>query len=323
MEKDFHRFGELLREYTSRQGITFRDLSVALKVHRATVSRWVNGDAIPSLDKVIHIPKVLSLSDEEAKRLFIAAGYQYLGPEINAFSSGSTTIDRCISCGKSKDESGTLIQVGNGGLLICAACASDSIEAFSQQGVFVRITRSIEFTREYHQAGISILSYFGTVLREKYADLEAKVRIEQQGLKVTLVVESPTGEQETIEKALNEYGMVVKGAMSPDEFYNGDALKILELKQQLGIAKLQLEGQQDLLRIAASQYDSRIHTLEEQIVWLRSHVGTLLEANPKALTVHTEGGAYIHGDVATQGGDVIARDARARRPKKKQKPIQP
>ena len=316
-------FADLLSKFIDRNDkIALVYLSSKLGYPLSSVLNWLDGISIPSLTVIVLLAKIFDLSDKEKEKLFITAGYPFLIAEFADSLDSDDDNNICISCHKQRKEVGNLIRIGKRGLFLCAECASESVEAFYQKGIFVRITRSIEFTREYRQAGILILNYFGTVLQEKYVDLDAKVRIEQEGLTVTLVIESPTGEQETIEKALNEYGLVIKGDMSPEEFYGGNVLKILELKQQLGIAKLQLEGQRDLLRITASQYDSRIHTLEEQIAWLRLHVGNLLEVNPHALTVHTEGGAYIHGNVATQGGDVVARDATVKRPKKKQKPIQ-
>ncbi len=56
-----------------------------------------------------------------------------------------------------------------------------------------KIARSIEFPPGYKQAGTSILNYFGEVLEQKYPDKDVKVRIEQHGLKVTMVIESALG----------------------------------------------------------------------------------------------------------------------------------
>ena len=80
------------------------------------------------------------------------------------------------------------------------------------------IIREIEFPAEYHQAGLSILEYFGTVVRQKYPDTAVKVRIEQEGLKVRMVIETPEGKKEPIEKTLTEYGLVVVGEKKPAEF---------------------------------------------------------------------------------------------------------
>lgn len=110
----------------------------------------------------------------------------------------------------------------------------------------VVINRSIEFPPAYHQAGLGILAYFGTVLREKYPDHKATVRIEQEGLRVRLVIESENGDKEVIEKALQEYELVVLGETQPEEFFSSKA-KVLELKNELRIAQVRIEAQKDLI----------------------------------------------------------------------------
>jgi hypothetical protein len=104
----------------------------------------------------------------------------------------------------------------------------------------VVINRSIEFPPQYHQAGLGILSYFGTVLREKYPEHNAKVRIEQEGLCVRLIIESENGDREVIEKALQEYELVVRGERQPEEFFSNKS-KVLELKNELRIAQVRIE----------------------------------------------------------------------------------
>lgn len=108
------------------------------------------------------------------------------------------------------------------------------------------IDRSIEFPPEYYQAGLGILSYFGTVLRENYPDQDARVRIEQDGLKVRLIVESANGDRDVIEKALAEYHLVLQGQSDPEELFQSKS-KVLELKNELRIAQLRIESQRDLL----------------------------------------------------------------------------
>jgi hypothetical protein len=97
------------------------------------------------------------------------------------------------------------------------------------------VDRCIEFPPEYHQAGLDILNYFGTYLREQYPEEETKVRIEQEGLKVRLVIETLSGKSEIIEKALHEYELIVTGTEPPERFTQNDKL-ILDLKNELRIA---------------------------------------------------------------------------------------
>ncbi len=124
------------------------------------------------------------------------------------------------------------------------------------------IERFIEFPPEYHQAGISILNYFGTVLKKKYPDTKAKVKIEQDGLKVKMVIDPVDGrDHEIIEKALDEYGLVVTGKMTPEEYCNNDPLQIMELKSQLSIAQVQIDNQKQIIEYQARE----IRKQDEQV----------------------------------------------------------
>ncbi|NJL59486.1 MAG: hypothetical protein HC887_07445 [Desulfobacteraceae bacterium] len=114
------------------------------------------------------------------------------------------------------------------------------------------LVRSIEFPPEYHQAGISILNYFGTVLRKKYPDTQAKIRIEQDGLKVSMTIDPGNGTRETIERALDEYGLVVSGKIAPEEFTD-DRVLLIELKSKLRTAHNEIEMQKDLLKYQDEQ----------------------------------------------------------------------
>ncbi len=67
--------------------------------------------------------------------------------------------------------------------------------------------RVIEFPPGYHQAGIAILDYFGTVFRKKHPDIKATVYIIQKDMKLSMVIDPVEGGDdggEIIEKALDE-----------------------------------------------------------------------------------------------------------------------
>ncbi len=72
------------------------------------------------------------------------------------------------------------------------------------------IVRFIEFSPEYYQSGMSILSYFGKILWQKYPNKNVKVRIEQNDLKVKMIIDTPEGNKEEIEKALKEYSSLTR-----------------------------------------------------------------------------------------------------------------
>lgn len=127
------------------------------------------------------------------------------------------------------------------------------------------IAREIEFPPEYRQAGIGILSYFAQVLQQKYPDEPVKVRVEQEGIKVRLVIESPSGElKERIEKTLVEYGLVVTAQMPVEQFFE-DKLQVVELRSELRIAHARIEQQTELLdaqRQTSEERADRIQSLE-------------------------------------------------------------
>ena len=139
------------------------------------------------------------------------------------------------------------------------------------------IIRSIEFQPQHKEAGMSILGYFGTVLRNKYKDMDVSVAIKQAGLRVTMIIEPPRGKSEAVERTLDDYGLVVTGEMRPEEFYT-DQLQVMELKNQLRIAGVQLEYQKELLDFSKDQYGKRIESLEGEVSFLRGHVGDLLKS---------------------------------------------
>ncbi|HHG0424287.1 TPA: hypothetical protein ACPTCW_000874 [Yersinia enterocolitica] len=120
------------------------------------------------------------------------------------------------------------------------------------------IDRCIEFPPEYHQAGLNILNYFGTYLREQYPEENASVKIEQKGLTVRLVIETADGKSEVIEKALHEYELIITGTEPPEKFSNNGKL-ILELRNELRIAKFRLESQQDLIGMQNNRIDQLLN----------------------------------------------------------------
>lgn len=149
------------------------------------------------------------------------------------------------------------------------------IKEIEDRGAYNKIIRSIEFAPEHYQAGMSILSYFKTFLTNKYPEKNIKVRIEQQGLIVRMIIETTEGEKEEIEQTLENYGLLLRGERQIDTFFN-NPMHALELKQQLRIAYLQIESQKEMLHLSSKQYGDRIESLEDEIKWLRMHVGKLL-----------------------------------------------
>lgn len=146
------------------------------------------------------------------------------------------------------------------------------------------IQRAIEFAPGDKQAGIAILSYFSDIIRRKYPGVDAKVTIEQEDRFVRMIIETPDGQKEKIEKALWEYGLVVQGKMKPEELIS-DPLAVLELKNKLEIARLELDQTRRLLTHAESTSTNRIASLEKQVETLHSLVGETLKGTNNAFIV--------------------------------------
>lgn len=124
------------------------------------------------------------------------------------------------------------------------------------------VNRCIEFPPEYHQAGLGILNYFSSYLREQYPHEEATVKIEQHGLKVRLIITTESGRTETIEKALQEYELIVTSQEPPEKFTQNDKL-VLEIKNELRIAQFRIEAQQDIISIQNVRMDKLLHIVGE------------------------------------------------------------
>lgn len=183
------------RKYYGYLGDCLKDISVRFITHRDLVNRWLfSTTPIAYKNSVINIPVAVMLTAdaEEAihgdkRRSMMSANFEKTVEELQALAPLSQSHPFVI-IGVSFDDG-----------------ALEVIDIESELGIAekqVVINRSIEFPPEFHSAGIGILSYFGTVLREKYPDQEAKVKIEQDGHMVRMVIETEDGNKEIIEKAL-------------------------------------------------------------------------------------------------------------------------
>jgi len=122
------------------------------------------------------------------------------------------------------------------------------------------IDRCIEFHSEYYQAGLNILNFFGSYLREQYPDENAKVKIEQNDKLVRLIIETHDGEKEIVEKALEEYQLIVTGQKKPEDITTNQKL-ILELNSELRIAKYRIETQQDIIQVQRGEINNLLQLI--------------------------------------------------------------
>ena len=135
-------------------------------------------------------------------------------------------------------------------------------------------SKIIEFPPQYYQAGVGILNYFGSVLREKHPDLNAKVKIVQEGMKLRLSIESEDGDPEIFEQALDEYTLVVTGKVLPEE-YSSDPKFVMELKSELRIMQVRVETQRDLI----SYQEAALRESQQEKKLLTDKLFSFLELN--------------------------------------------
>lgn len=137
------------------------------------------------------------------------------------------------------------------------------------------IERIIEFAPEYYQAGVSLLSYFGQILRQKDPNTTAKVRIEQDGTTVRLHIESASGEIETIEKELEKFALVISEQIPPESIFENRA-HVIQLENKLAMTKLELKHEQDMRQLTDGLHSQRINSLEQQLAALQQQLSSQL-----------------------------------------------
>lgn len=176
----------------------------------------------------------------------------------------------------------------------------------------LRVERCIEFPPEYCEAGTSILTYFNRVLNIKYPSKKNKVRIEQEGLILRMIIDTPTGERDEIEKTLEEYGMVVTGKMKPESFLS-DPFEVMALKNKIEIAGLELRQTRKLLDLTRDNSQQRIESLEIQVDKLHCIIEKGLQSGDQVFRVinkmaeqdnltYNFSNAKFGGGFAAQGG---------------------
>ena len=140
----------------------------------------------------------------------------------------------------------------------------------------LKIERSIEFPPEYWTAGTSILSYFSHILSVKYPDQNIKVRIEQEGLLLRMIIEKPTGKRELIEQTLNEYSMVITGKLLPKNFLS-NPFEVMALENKLENMKLELRQTEKLLSVQKEMFARENDKDRKTIDFLETQLSRLIE----------------------------------------------
>ena len=182
----------------------------------------------------------------------------------------------CSFCGKSQSEVKKLI--AGPSVYICDECTDLCFDIIEEEGGKKKLRRTIRFEPQFAQAGISVLSNFARVISQKYPDVPVEVSIEQDGVNVYLTIITPTGEMERIQEALDQYGQVVQGSLSPNEFLP-NPMQAQELKTKLEISALELRMTKELHAEVSLQQAARIESLESQVSQLNNLIGNSLSSS--------------------------------------------
>lgn len=147
----------------------------------------------------------------------------------------------CSFCGKSQNEVKKL--VAGPQVFICDECIALTVDLVDEGQKF---SHTLKFPPEYRQSGLDILNYFGTVVQQKYPNIPVKVRIEQEGATIRMVIYSAEGELEKVEDTLKNYALVIAGRAQPESLGLGE-LETIELRAELRLAHVRIENQKELL----------------------------------------------------------------------------
>jgi hypothetical protein len=162
----------------------------------------------------------------------------------------------------------------------------ESLASIPKSNTTETFERSIEFASEYYQAGVSILSYFGQILRQNYPDMNAKVRIEQDGNTVRMHVESDTG-IDIIEKELDKYALVIAEQAPPDSLFD-NKLYTMQLEHKLDMANAEIKQAHNMNQLLESTLGKRIVDLEQQVHFVREQMATQLLQTGQVIHLATQ-----------------------------------
>lgn len=226
-------------------------LSAAVPLNTDFLTRWIfNISTIAFRNRLIELPVILAATRELERKIsrpiIFRENLEILEQQLNSLMPLNHQYPFLI-IGYSDEPSEIVVE---------------EILPFESESVASKvIDKSIEFPAEYHLAGLNILNFFGTYLREQYPEENAKVKIEQDGLIVRLIVESADGKSEVIEKALHEYQLVMTGKEPPESISQNTTL-VLQLRNELRIAQLRVESQRDLLDLKSGEINRLFKLVE-------------------------------------------------------------
>jgi hypothetical protein len=118
----------------------------------------------------------------------------------------------------------------------------------------------IRFPASHLNAGTLLINYISTLMSHKF-NVSSPVTIKQEGLNITLMIDTQEGMREKVEQLIHDYVLFVRGDL-PAERILGDPSHIQDLKNLLMIAQFQLQLKQgqhapaeDNLKLLQDQVD--------------------------------------------------------------------
>ncbi|NUT50162.1 MAG: hypothetical protein HOV94_23045 [Saccharothrix sp.] len=117
------------------------------------------------------------------------------------------------------------------------------------------IERSIEFPADYFNAGMMVLNEFATIIRERYGQSGASVKIHQEDLRVRLVIQTANAKEE-IERTLDHYGDVISGSREVDTFTTS-AIERVRLEGALELAQARLNAERRITNVLEAEVAAR------------------------------------------------------------------
>jgi uncharacterized protein YjbI with pentapeptide repeats len=152
--------------------------------------------------------------------------------------NGVRGLDTCRHQGASALDLATLAQSGKLAEHFLRGCGYSEALLGSMAGLLQErplqsaVERSVALPPAYYQTGLAMLTYCGTILHQQHPDIPTTIRLEQTGLIVRLLIETPPGQRDTVEQTLQAYGLVVAGQQPPEALL-GNPLHARQLHRQL------------------------------------------------------------------------------------------
>jgi hypothetical protein len=151
------------------------------------------------------------------------------------------------------------------------------------------------------------LSYFSHILSVKYPNQNIKVKIEQEGLLLRMIIDIPDGKPEIIEKTFTDYIMVISRQLPPESLLS-DPFEVMALKNKLEIAELELRQAKELFAIVSDKDRQRINSLEMKVDQLFSIIGQSFQKDHHTTVNITQELSNQQGTGDNIGNDKVGND---------------